>query len=140
MGRRGPRPGTPRHDGPTAAHLATVGDGKAPPKPPGLSKAEAAEWARVCPTLARMGLLTRVDGFSLEVYCREMTRYRALCKTVAQFEPESLEGARVDAQRRAAQDAAQKAAEKIGLSPNSRARIRIAAPEATKNELEAFLT
>jgi P27 family predicted phage terminase small subunit len=46
-----------------------------PERPPELDDVAAAEWARVCPELAAIGVLTRLDRSALAAYCQSWSQW-----------------------------------------------------------------
>lgn len=141
MGLRGPKPlptaiklarGTFRADRSASNEIEpAIGT---PKMPAWLDKTARAEWRRVVPQLEETGVLTRVDGSTLEGYCSNYSAAVRL-QQLADAEPliEGLHGKKenpaASAARKHWQLVRQFAAE-LGLSPA--ARTRVGAPATSK--------
>jgi P27 family predicted phage terminase small subunit len=104
------------------------------------------EWRKLAGELARLGLLTIVDGNALAIYCQAWAQYKRATTTL---EAEGLEvkcGRRADAKKAhpalrtqsEAIETIRKFSALFGLDPADRARLQTPAPAAT-DQLEAFL-
>ncbi len=141
MGLRGPKPtpsaikkarGTYRPDRAASNEIEpTIG---APKMPAWLDKVARAEWRRVVPQLEETGVLTRVDGSTLEAYCSNYSAAVRL-QQLADAEPliDGLHGKKenpaASAARKHWQLVRQFAAE-LGFSPA--ARTRVGTPDTSK--------
>jgi len=119
---------------------------KNPPKPalviperPGwLAPEAAAEWDRITPELARLGVVTLVDRAALATYCQAWARYVEAERIIAE-EGIVVEGHRGVAAKNPATTVARQAAEtmlalsrEFGLTPLSRSRLNL--PEAATDQ------
>lgn len=53
-----------------------------PPTPRHLSREAAKEWRRITPELLELGLLTKIDGAALELYCRAYGRLQQVERAI----------------------------------------------------------
>ncbi len=102
------------------------------------------KWAEVAPALARLGVLTVIDGDVLATYCQSWCEYRQATKRLAK------EGRVVVAQsgyqmphpmvaqQREARNAIRQFSALLGLDPSSRVRLKADAPEP-EDPLEKML-
>jgi P27 family predicted phage terminase small subunit len=120
--------------------------GPAPPEPPENLDPEAlAEWNRLAPKLAAMGVLTEVDGPALAIYCRAHSRAMS-----AQVELD-LHGAVIETRLGGmksnpaaaivsrAETTMLKVLAEFGAGPASRSRVTVKA-EGPRDELAEFLS
>ena len=116
------------------------------PKCPAWLDAEAKrQWKRLAPELARLGLLTSVDGDVLAGYCTAWSELRAATELLLK------EGRTVTTaaggikphpainMQRTALAAIRAYAGLFGLDPSSRARLAVTKGQGEKDELEDFL-
>jgi P27 family predicted phage terminase small subunit len=119
-----------------------------PPKMPRhLDKRAKAEWRAIVPGLTARGVLCELDGLALAMYCTMVSQLEHLTETLTR-EGVTYTGPRggthvrpeVRMARHARQEIAQMAAQ-FGLTPTSRARMRIPheRPEAQIDHFEEFL-
>lgn len=119
------------------------------PEPPEwLSDEARKEWDRVVPALERLGLLTEVDGASLEVYCEAYALFVAAAIDVKQRGPlipgqrgrgELVRNPSVQSMRDAAATMRAYATE-FGLTPQARARMVLPGDDDTANEVEELFS
>ena len=119
-----------------------------PPKPPDWLPADGRlEWDRVAPRLVTLGLLTDLDVMALTAYCAAVATWRAASQQVA------VEGVTVPTGRgdgvttHPAVRTAQRAelamlrwSAELGLTPASRGRLGVAAPEPGSDLLTRYLS
>jgi P27 family predicted phage terminase small subunit len=116
------------------------------PDPPDFLKdAALAEWQRVTPLLAEVGLIAKLDRAVIAGYCQAWARW---LRCERELETEGLivkspngypmQSAYLAAANKALEQVRQMA-EQIGLSGSSRSRIRATPPESTEDPAEAFL-
>ena len=116
------------------------------PKCPAWLDAEAKrQWKRLAPELARLGLLTSVDGESLAAYCQAWSELRSATELL-QKEGRVVETAAggqkphpAISMQRTAWMAIRAYAAMFGLDPSSRARLSVPKGQVEKDELEDFL-
>lgn len=171
MGRRGPAPK------PTKLRILGGNAGKRPlpknePRPEAVPESAAAdlapsylegearaEWVRVAPRLAKLGLLTELDETMLALYCQAVANWREAEARVRLVtaphragcplgqDPEShghgFENALMQGWVKRAKEeraAARQLAAEFGFSPASRSRVKAAPPdEPEKNPLDEFI-
>jgi P27 family predicted phage terminase small subunit len=115
------------------------------PEPPRwLDKEARAEWARVVPQLAELGVLTGLDGGALERYVvahsnwvkaqADVQRYGTVLKS--QFGPQKNPAVKIAQDERAA---ARLLAAELGLSPSARTRVKAPEKPPAADETAAFL-
>lgn len=114
-----------------------------PECPTWLDPAAQAHWAALAPELARLGLLTIVDGQVLAVYCQAWAEFELATRTLqtegrvvhtgGQLQPHPAV-----AQQRSAWKAVKDFAALFGLDPSSRGRLQVAPPEEAAGGLKAF--
>lgn len=153
MARRGQRPKSPEEKSAraraaggrrTAAapdpEVAERGPVEIPPElatpPPWLVGDAREEWLRVVPELARLGLLSTADTGALAVYCSSYGTFMRAEQVIAAADsltfttPKGyvMQIPEVSIRSNAAREL-MAAAEKLGLTPNSRSRVGIEDPE-----------
>lgn len=153
MGRRGPKPES------AALKIAKGNPGKRPvnpkevaalkasgePDPPTWLSAEAkAEWARRVPQLAELGVIGAVDQAVLAAYCeawalwrQALTMLRRRGKVIKPKGAPPYLSPFVKMERDARADVI-KLAREIGLTPSSRAGLKIEAPAEADGGLDDF--
>jgi P27 family predicted phage terminase small subunit len=116
----------------------------APPRCPVWLDAEAKrKWKRLAPELARLGLLTLVDGDALAAYCQAWAEFRQATEALKQegrlvTKPSGRRSPHpAVAPQRSARRARKDFAGLFGLDPSSRSKLHAGSPEA--DELEEFL-
>lgn len=150
MGKRGPRPkptaikkleGTYRKDRAPAAEMDPHKG--IPARPAYLSKLAAAEWDRVVPQLAELGVLTLVDGGVLEGYCSNYGIAVAMQlkadKTPIVKTPFGPKTNPAVGEARKAWALARQYAAELGLSPAARTRVSAPPKPTEEDKTEAFL-
>lgn len=117
-----------------------------PVMPKWLKGRAAAAWKELVPELARIGLLTIVDGHALAVYCEAWATYVEASEIVR------TEGILIDSYRggkaknpaaqvmRDSADLMMKVGGQFGLSPATRARLQVPSDEGDEFDLNAFLS
>jgi P27 family predicted phage terminase small subunit len=101
-------------------------------------------WRALAPELARLGLLTIVDGGALAGYCQAWAEFEIATKTLRKegrfFKTESgyLAPHPAVAQQRSALTAIRAFAGLFGLDPSSRSRIHAPTPPADQGKLDEF--
>jgi P27 family predicted phage terminase small subunit len=129
-----------------------------PQRPVGMSTAAIKEWKAIVPELARLGVLTKIDGKALAAYCMAWARWMEAEKKVVEFgilveEPiiqrdhdgySEIVGTRY---KRNPAVSISNEAQKImkaflvefGMTPSSRSRIRIENKPEDEDPVDAFL-
>lgn len=117
----------------------------APEMPKWLPEDAKAEWRRVAPELARLGLLTMIDGSSLAAYCEAFARWK---RAVEQYNEEG-QTFRTEAGYLAQHPAvgiANKAmgemlkfGREFGLTPSSRGRMSLPGEQEAADPMERLL-
>jgi P27 family predicted phage terminase small subunit len=152
MGKRGPPPkptklkkleGTYRKD------RDQGGNELAPPPavpicPRWITGAAKAEWDRIVPQLAELGVLTGLDGGQLERYCdaygnwlqakAEVKKHGQMIKTP--FGPQKNPAVKTAFDERKEAD---RLAQELGLSPSARSRVKVPEKPPEEDQTEAFL-
>lgn len=147
MGKRGPMPT------PTGLKLLSGNPGKRPlnldqapakralPRCPSwLSREAKAEWRRVAPELARLGLLTELDRALLASYCQTFAVWRECDRIVAAHGRTYLSPSGQVRQRpevgiaQAEQALLRQLAAELGLTPSARARMGIATEQDEEDD------
>ena len=114
-----------------------------PPAPAHLSDEARAEWERITPELAALGLLSRIDRASLAAYCEFWADFVQACAMCATKEGQDrkvikaatgtlIENPYYTIKKRSA-ELMHKFATEFGLTPASRTRINAVAPEPEKS-------
>lgn len=130
MGRRGPQ-----------AKQVTTGDVAAKlDSPADLSPAALLVWRAYVPPLKRRGYLLELDAAVLAAFCEYAAQWRAYTTTLSTLTPGSQEHARLSRVANDSHSHMQKAIAELGLSPNSRARMKLASPDDSAGDLEAALS
>ncbi len=152
MGRRGP---TPK---PASLKLLQGNPGKRPLKkalapahgkvtcPEWLSAGARAEWRRIAPELARLGVLTPLDRAAFAAYCENYAKWVECTRFVQEHGEHYLaargrlaEWPQVEMAKQAAQMMRAFAGE-LGLSPSSRLRLNVEGQEVDEDDpFEEFL-
>ncbi len=116
-----------------------------PECPQWLNEEAQAHWHRLADELARLGLLSILDGDVLALYCQSWAEYRWATE-VLQREGRvffTRSGYLVQHPLCSIQRAALKSlttlGEKLGLTPEARARLSVSPPSEEVDALEAFL-
>ena len=116
-----------------------------PRKPPGLSGVAGRKWDQLAPQLHTSGVLTKVDGDTLEQYCRVWAFYREEMRAV------ETEGRVITTKTgypminphwTAANQAitqCRKLAAELGLSPSTRTRLQVDKPQRPDSPLTKML-
>ncbi len=110
-----------------------------------LDKAARAEWRRVVPLLAELGVLTRVDGAALEAYCSTYSKAVAF-QQLADASPlvEGLHGPKINpaaSEARKQWALVRQFAAEFGLTPSARTRVGASNPSKAATdaaEMEMF--
>lgn len=104
--------------------------------PPAWMAADAqAEWTRLAPTLARLGVLTETDADALAAYCEAWTTWKAATRAIRDggLTIETEHGTRMSPFVRIANDAMGQCRAllvEFGMTPSARARVQAKAPPA----------
>jgi P27 family predicted phage terminase small subunit len=117
-----------------------------PVKPPWLKGRAAAAWKEIVPELARIGLLTVVDGHALAVYCEAWATYVQASEIVRTegILIESYRGGK--AKNPAAQimrdsaDLMMKVGGQFGLTPATRTRLQVPDDGTDGFDMESLLS
>lgn len=113
----------------------------APPCPSYLKGEARKVWRRIVPGLAKAGIITKIDGFALSRYCELLARWRECQDFIDKHgmthpvkdAAGNLVGLRVYPQVKRGEvtcDQLLKLEQQFGLTPSSRARVRVAEPAA----------
>lgn len=131
MGRRGPQ----------ASNQARIGSETSalPVCPSHLSEAAREIWAEIIP-LIPAGLLIKADAPLLASYCQYREQWLRYTEQLAELDPSTPEHRRVTQSANDSHTRLEKCVAELGLSPNSRARMRLEGTTNQKDELDAFLT
>jgi P27 family predicted phage terminase small subunit len=122
----------------------------APDCPEWLCDDAKAEWARICPQLERLGLLTQVDMAAMVGYCESWAQYKKclefLHKHGEVYPIKNEDGSIKYLQQVPQVSIANKAlgniraaASQIGLSPSDRGRIQVPGADNDNDEVMMFL-
>jgi P27 family predicted phage terminase small subunit len=122
----------------------------APDCPEWLCDDAKAEWARICPQLERLGLLTQVDMAAMVGYCESWAQYKKsmefLHKHGEVYPIKNEDGSIKYLQQVPQVSIANKAlgniraaASQIGLSPSDRGRIEVPGADNDSDEVMMFL-
>ena len=144
-----PKPTALRAIGPRSHHKQN----RTEPKPAGgttapswLSKAAAAEWARVYGEMARIGLVTKLDRVALAAYCTAYARLKAAEADIEERGPIILQGT-VNEKANPSVNIADQAMQRIrqlcqefGLTPSSRSRIQLPGEEDAGDEFDNIVS
>ena len=140
MGARGPAPTDKRtlarrgswraKDRPDDLELELSG----PAPPTTLTKEAKAEWRRVVPPLAAKGILAEVDRAGLTIMCEAWADYQRFGKLLADMECGSIAWQRVKSARHEAFQRWKDMAQRFGLTPADRPRIKL--PEGAGAKLD----
>jgi len=117
------------------------------PLPPDWLDAEAkAEWERVIPDLAEMGVLSRADRPALAAYCTAWSRWveaEAMVKRFGMIVKSPEKGFPMKSPYLSIADQALETMRKLlvefGLTPSSRSRIRTGGADGPGDEFDQFL-
>jgi P27 family predicted phage terminase small subunit len=117
------------------------------PECPGhLDDVGRAEWERIVPQLEQLGVLTRVDGAALSLYCgafAEMLAAEAAVREYGQLIQTGQGGRKANpavAIARQARGQVHRLLVEFGLTPSSRSRLQASSHEQPKDALEEFLS
>jgi P27 family predicted phage terminase small subunit len=150
MGKRGPIPkptaikildGTRRDRINTSEPPAVAGD---PQPPPHLAGPALAEWRRILPIIKKTGVLSKIDGAMLSIYCEAYARWldaTAALKRYGLVTPtagNSVKPSPYLAIEREAVAVMRVILSEFGGSPSSRTRIKAEGP-AEVNRLDRFI-
>jgi P27 family predicted phage terminase small subunit len=120
-------------------------DATTPACPSWLDAEAQAEWADTAPKLERLGLLTEVDGPAFAIYCASFAAWKKAERVVAE------EGATFTTEKgyvcvhpqvaiaRSQKEAALKALAHFGMTPSSRAGLKVQPPRPADDPLAPFL-
>lgn len=129
MGRRGPQ----------VEKTVTVGIAHGIPDCPDFLTDDAKEiWAQLIPQLPG-GLLVKADVVVLASCCTYWAQWRRYTAELSNHQPCTAEHRRVSQTANDSHTRLEKCVAELGLSPNSRARLRLDSPSDKKNELDEFL-
>lgn len=115
-----------------------------PPRPKGLSAGARSAWDRLAPEMHRIGILSALDADQLEAYARLYAHVAECWKQAKRDGPVvMLSGKPVTnpyiTTALQAETHLHKIRSEMGLSPVSRSRIKLDAPDEEQDELAAFL-
>ena len=151
MGSRGPKPAPTRLkllSGVRADRINPAEPEPDPglPDPPAvLGKVARAEWARMAPQLHAMGILSRVDGQALAIYCTHYERWAEAEAQVRKFgllvptAGGSVKASPYLAIAAAAMRDMMRILAEFGCTPSSRSRVRLPDVAEPEDEIDAFL-
>lgn len=114
----------------------------APEPPEWLRPAALAEWTRIVPELDTLGMLTKVDGAALAIYCSAVAEFEEADELLARFGP-VVKGSRGPMTNpalrpwRAAAETINRMINHLGLSPSARSGIEL--PSEGAGDLEDYL-
>jgi len=106
-------------------------EAKAPAPPSSLGKEAKAEWKRLVPRLDKKGVLAEVDRAGLTILCEAWAEYQELGKTLKKLMVGGMDWRRIKSAQHEAYLRWQNLAQRFGLTPADRPRVKVnAKPEA----------
>lgn len=115
-----------------------------PECPPELDAVAAAEWARVCPELAAVGVLTRLDRSALAAYCQSWSQWIHAIEKLKTTGPvvKAPSGFPIQNPYFAIANSALKQMKafltEFGMTPSSRSRVHAGEPPADNDDEHRF--
>ncbi len=115
-----------------------------PECPPELDAAAAAEWARICPELAAVGVLTRLDRSALAGYCQSWSQWLGAIEELKLTGPviKAPSGYQVQSPHWTIANSALKQMKvflvEFGMTPSSRSRIVAGEPPKDADDERFF--
>ena len=110
-----------------------------------LSRAARAEWTRIYPELARLGLITQIDVWTLASYCESVAdlswavrEIRRVGRTTTVGENDTLVQHPAVTIKRAAMQKIREFAAEFGFTPSARSRVHMPGAGDGDDEDEAF--
>ena len=106
--------------------------------PPGLDTYGRQAWKRWAPLLQGLGILTEVDVDVLALLCDAYSQWRRASRAVRRIDPTSEAYRKVAVSVEKARDQMRMFATEFGMTPASRSRLQVVAPEAVDEFEEMF--